>query len=90
MLSWVSSYDQDRQTVKSYCEQTGFSPATYYYWKRQLEDNAPGFTSIEIIEDARLSSSTFLRLPSGLEVHNIASDQWIDLVLRFERGYAKL
>jgi len=86
----VQTYQPGVLSINDYCEKHGFTTASFYYWRKRLqEQEQSSFVSIQpVIENLQ---TIHLRLPSGIEVHvpDMSRKEIIEWTLELERTYAK-
>jgi transposase-like protein len=87
----VESYQPGTERISEYCERHGFTPSSFYYWRKRLQvEEATSFVSIyPIMEQVQ---SIHLRLPSGVEVHlpEMTRSELVKWALEFDQAYAEL
>lgn len=89
--SLVQAYKPGTMKISEYCDNHGFTVASFYYWRRKLSGGEPSdFVAIEPIRE--VIPSIHLRMPSGIEVHlsGMSMKELMKFTLEIDQVYAEL
>lgn len=87
----VETYQPGTERISEYCERHGFTPSSFYYWRKRLQsEEPPSFVTIyPIMEKVR---TIHLRMPSGVEIHlpDMSRSELMEWAIEFDQAYAEL
>jgi len=75
----IHSYDPERMTVAEFCHWRGVSTASFYQWRRKLEDDdSPAIIPVEVVEPSNRSDAdhcAVVRIGSHAEIKIAAAHE---------------
>ena len=93
LLAWARAFDEQELGVKAYCTRAGVSVAKFYYWRRQVSEQAEeSAIFVPLRVNAPGPVELVLRLPGGVEIvcGDLDRARLVELAMELDRQYAQL